>query len=158
MFPLSPMMYVYAAVAALVIGLGGAVYIQTSRLDTVKAEYAQFKAETKVIGEQAKIAAEKIDKTNKQNKETADASNQKLRTANATLTSQLRNNRASSSYVPSPSPSSSSPDTASFNRTELERTIQQLDAEIQGIIEEGDKARIDLDTAKDWAKGVVNGP
>lgn len=158
MFPLSPLMWIYAAVAALVIGLGTAVYIQTSRLDTVKTEYAQFKAETKVIGEQAKIAADRIDKTNKQNKETADASNQKLRTANATLTSQLHNNRAISSYVPPAPAGSSSPDTASFDRTELERAIQQLDAEIQGIIEEGDQARIDLDTAKDWAKGVAGGP
>src|SRR5665647_826922 len=116
MFPLSPMTWVYAGVAILVVALGTGLKIQTSRLDAVKTEYATFKAEVKVIGEQAAIKAKATEVKDIKDKEKADASNKVLRTANATLSHQLRNARASSSFVPTAAPGSPEPDRAIVSR------------------------------------------
>lgn len=154
MFPLSPTMWVYVGVGLLVLALGAGLKIQTSRLDAVKTEYAAFKAEVKVIGVQAQLAADKQKASDIKKQEKVNVQNKILRAANTALTRELRDSRASSNYVPAAPTGSTSPDIASFSRAELERAIQQLDAGVQGIVEKGDQARIDLDSAKTWAKEI----
>jgi len=152
MFPLSPTMWVYVAVGVLVLALGAGLRIQTSRLDAVKTEYATFKAEVKVLGVQAQLAADKQKASDIKKQERVNAENKVLRSTNATLSRELRDSRTSSSYVPPATASSTSPNIASFSRSELERAIKHLDAGVSRIVEKGDQARIDLDSAKVWAQ------
>ena len=63
----------------------------------------------------------------------------------------LRSARASSSFVPATTTGASRPDLACFGRPELESALRTLDTEIQGLIEIGDEATVNLDMAKRWA-------
>jgi hypothetical protein len=60
-------------------------------------------------------------------------------------------NAAASNYVPAAPTGASRPDLACFDRTQLESTIRNLDAGIQGLIDKGDEAVVNLNTGKRWA-------
>ncbi len=149
--------YIAAGALAIILGLGVATKVQTSRLHAVQAEYATFQAEVKAKGEEQERKTKETIAANQKAKESTDAQNIKLRAANTALSDSLRRARASSRFVPAAAPGSASPDRACFSRTELERAIRQLDAGLSGLIGEGDAARIDLDSARDWAQGQVRG-
>ena len=121
--------------------------------DTLKAEYAEYRT---LVAKAAQAAAEEsLKKTieDEKRKEAADAENMRLNRQLADAARRLRDARAASNFVPAASPGAASPERACFGRTELERTLQQLDAGIQELITEGDRAVIDLDTARRWAQG-----
>lgn len=146
----------WAAIAAGVViaGLGIALKVQSSRLASCQSEYATFRAEVKALGEAAIRTAKQREADDKKRKEAADAENAKVRRDMAGVYDaykRLRDQRASSGFVPAPAPGSSRPDRACFNRAELERTLGAIDAGGAGIAKEGDDARVDLDTAKRWA-------
>jgi hypothetical protein len=127
----------------------------TSRLEAVKAEYAGFVAQVKALGDaqNAKAAAE--DKANKERKEKADAENKKLRSDLAGLYDaygRLREQRARSSELPSAPAGSRRPDLACFDRAELARAVGGLEEGVLRLTRQGDEARLDLDTAKEWAR------
>lgn len=150
----SPMVIGVVALAV----VGGLLALQTMRLEGVKAEYAAFKANVKAVGEEAERKAKARELADKQNKEKADAENKTLRADNAALSRKLRDARARGGFVPAATPGARRPDIAPFDRAELERAIQRLDDGVSGIVEKGDQARIDLDSAKRWAKGVKSAP
>lgn len=129
-----------------------AVKVQSSRLDTVKLEYAAFASGVEQIGKLA-IAANKLKETqDKLKKEQADNENTSTHNRIADLSRRLRDERSRGGFVPTASAGSASPDKACFSRAELERAIQHLDGELQKLIDEGDRAVIDLNTGKSWAK------
>lgn len=147
----------YAAIGAAVViaGLGIAVKVQTSRLEAVKTEYAGFVAQVKALGDaqNAKAAAE--DKVNKERKEKADAENKKLRSDLAGLYDaygRLREQRARGGELPSAPAGSRRPDLACFDRAELARAMGGLEEGVLRLTRQGDEARLDLDTAKEWAR------
>lgn len=107
-----------------------------------------------VLAEQAKERAEKQAASDRAAKEKADEDLKASRADAASLARRLRNARAASSYLPPASPGSASPSRAAFDRAELERAIQRLDAGVSGLIEEGDQARVGLDSAKRWAQDI----
>jgi hypothetical protein len=134
-------------IGVLMLGLA----IQTKRLETEKAEHASFIAVTRAAGEAAQRAAKITNEKNLKRKQEADRETEALRVSNADLSKRLRDERARRGYLPGPSPTAKNPDRISFDRAELERAIQLLDAEVSGLVAEGDAARVGLDGAKRWA-------
>lgn len=141
-----------AFVAGIAVGAVPAWKYQQARLDAVQAKYDGFVATTKVIGEQAAKDAKKVEAADKLKKEKSDAEFKVVSAANVALARKLREARSHSNYLPPAAATSSSPERACFQRTELESAIGRLDTGVSGIAEKGDAARIGLDTAKGWAQ------
>lgn len=139
------------AVGVLMLTLGG--YAMTMRLerDAVKAEYVDYRENVAKAAVAAAEAALQKTIADEKRKEEADAENLRLRADLDTTARKLRDARAAGSFVP-PAPSgAASPVLACFGRDDLERALQQLDAGVSGLLAEGDRAVVDLDTAKRWA-------
>lgn len=151
-FPGGWMLYAGIAAAAFTLGGTAAWNWQGNKLAVVTTQYKAFVDTTKTQGEAAiKLAKAKEDQ-DKLNKQKADDEN-KLTIANFTTTiKRLRDARTSSSYVPASASVAASPNRACFSRGELESAIRTFDQEIQGFVDEGSTAVIDLDTAKHWAQ------
>ena len=148
----------WAAVAAgvVILALGIAVKVQTARLDAVKAEYATFKAEVKVLGDAAIAAAKVREAEDKQRKENADAQNAKSRRDLDGLYAayrSLRDQRARGSLLPEAAPDAASPGRITFERGGFDRALSGFDTGVTGLLSEGDAAIADLNTARAWAQG-----
>ena len=148
----------WAAVAAgvVILGLGIAVKVQTARLDAVKAEYATFKAEVKVLGDAAIAAAKVREAEDKQRKEKADAQNAKSRrdldglyAAYRSLRDQRRSGSGEMSTTATFTPSA---DRTCFDSKALAESIRGYETGVLGVIEQGDSAIADLNSAKKWAQ------
>jgi len=144
--------YIALGAAAIILGMGVALKVQTARLDAVKQEYATFKAQVKAAGDAAKVRADAENKLNLERKAKADAQINKLRTDNANLAKRLRDDRSAGRYVPRASPDAPSPEVATFDREKLERTIQRLDEQLSGLIERGDEGLKTIEELKVWAQ------
>ena len=119
-------------------------YVKTDRdtiIASLKVAAAENERRIKVIVAQAKKDKERADNENKVN-----------RGRITSLSNQLRDARSASSYLPPAPAGSPSPATIAFDRAALDAAIRRLDAGIQGLIDEGDAAIADLDTAKRWAQ------
>ena len=145
---ISPQMVVYAILATLVTG-----YVL--HCEYVKKDRASFIAKLEAQAEEQKRKNKEQELKDKKAKETADAEAKTLRADNAALARKLRQQRSSSRFVPPAPTGTKSPDRIAFDRTLIERALQQLDDEVSGIIAEGDQARIGLDTAKKWSNSVL---
>lgn len=117
-----------------------------------KAAFDSFKGATEALGEQARERTATRIKTDKLAKEKADAQNKVDRDNFRATVIRLRNERTSSSFVPAAPAGAASPDRAAFGRADLERAIRELDQGVQGLVDQGSAAIIDLDTAKRWAQ------
>lgn len=138
----------YLMIAGAVILLCGVSYIKGCSDERV--HFVEFKAKTEALGEAAAKKAKETELADKKRKEVADRESQVNRKRIADLSKRLRDSR--SHYLP-PAPSGSpSPERACFGRPELESAIGRLDERISGIVAEGDKAIVDLDSAKRWAQ------
>ncbi len=157
-------MYIYAAVGVAFLALGGALAIERSRLAASKAEtiavqakFDAFVAEAKALGEAQNAKTALIDATNAKAKETADAANAKTKRDLAAVYAayaKLRDNpsvNSSGGDVSSPATFTSSADTTCFDSAALVESIRSLETGIRGILQQGDQAIADLDTAKQWA-------
>jgi len=143
--------YLIGAVVVGMLTLG--LVIQTKRLESEKAEHAAFIAAVRVEGEVAQRVAKATHDRNLKRKEVADRENLSNRTRIADLSRRLRDERTRGSYLPAAAPGAVRPDRIAFDRAKLDGALRQLDEVVSGLIEEGDRARIDLDTARGWAKG-----
>jgi len=164
MFPLSLKMYAYIAVLAVLAALAVAVKVQTSRLATAKAEtvavqgkFDAFVAQAKALGDAQNAKAKAIEVADKQRKEQADYDNAKTKRDLAGVYAayrKLRDQRGNSGsgFLPPTTPGSASPATASFDRTGLDRALSGFDSGVTGLLERGDQAIVDLNTAKTWAQ------
>ena len=149
---LTPSLYAALGAAVLILALGGLAWVQTSRLDALRKEYAEFKGGVEALGRAAKTEADRKTAADRTKKEQADAERAKERAGFISTIAGLRAERAGRSFVPAAASGSSSPDRAAFDRAELERALRDFDTSVQGIADEGSKAVIDLDTAKRWAQ------
>jgi len=143
----------YIALAALLAfaGVSAYAYVQTKRLASCKAEFAEFQAEVKAKGEAAQRESDRINTENAKRKEKSDAERKRMVIANAALADRLRDN-ASRSSLPSTSGTAGIPETACFRRADLDAAIQRFTTGIAGIVTQGDAAVTDLDNAKRWAE------
>lgn len=135
----------YALIAGLTLGYVKGCTDEKHRFD-------EYKVAVKAVGQAQEAWATALGKLNRKRKDIANAENLKLRADLTLTTDRLRVARAGSRYVPPAAPGAKRPDIAPFDRAELERAIRVFADEAAGIVEEGDKARIDLDTAKRWAQ------
>ena len=139
---------IYIVIAVLV---GGYVW----HCEKGKREHAVFVSNVERLGKEAKAAAELKAAADLKAKEKADAEAKRLHADNTALAQRLRDARARSGVLPPAAPTAKRPDLITFDRAELERAIQFLDAGVWGIAKEGDEARIDLDVAKRWAQETL---
>ena len=159
MFPLSPTAWIAAGAAVLIAALGIALKVQTGRLDAAKAEYAAFKVKVEILGEQAQMAAKTRELEDLATKKRADDENAKTKRDLAGVYDayrSLRAQRAGGSLLPAAATGSGSPDRACFDRAALDRGLEKADGLLQegaiGILQRGDQAIVDLNTAKGWAR------
>jgi hypothetical protein len=140
----------YAALLGLGVLLLLTGYIKGCTDERVKS--VAFQAKVEALGEEAKKRVKEQEAKDKLKKEQADRENQVSSKRIADLSRQLRESRSAKRYVPPAAPGSASPDRATFDRAELDGAIRRLDAGVQGLIDEGDTAVTDLNTARKWAK------
>ena len=140
--------------AAFLIGLssgaGVAWWVQGLRLDAVQA----FVATTKAEGEAAKKLAEAAAAEDKRKKESSDHEYQTTIASLRADVKRMRDARAGSRFVPAAPAGSRRVDLACFDRAELERTLQQFDEAVTGLIAEGDADAVGLNVARRWAAGI----
>ena len=151
----NPATLLYLVAAAFVIGLssgaGGAWWVQGLRLDAVQA----FVATTKAQGEAAKKLADATAAEDKRKKESSDHDYQTtIAGLNADI-KRMRDDRARSRFVPAAPAGSRSVGLACFDRADLERTLQQFDEAVTGLIAEGDADAVGLNVARSWAQGAA---
>lgn len=151
-FIFTPMLAIYGIVGGLVIALAAGLWVQTQRLERERIKCREFSAQVRALGEQAEKAAAARVMQDKANKEKADAENDRLNRELRALAKRLRERNASGSYLPAPSASAGSADTACFDRAQLDRAIRDLDRGVQGLVVEGAEAVTDLNSAKQWAQ------
>ena len=154
----NPATLLYLVAAAFIIGLGSggsaAWWIQGLRLDAVQAEYDGFVATTKAQGEAAKKLADATAAEDKRKKESSDHDYQTtIAGLNADI-KRMRDDRARSRFVPAAPAGSRSVGLACFDRADLERTLQQFDEAVTGLIAEGDADAVGLNVARSWAAGI----
>jgi hypothetical protein len=148
----NPLVLVWIALTAFAAGGGAAWKVQAWRLDAVQAKFDGFVEVTRAEGEAAKKWADAVEVANKQRKDRADAENARTIGALRAANRRMRDARATRSLLPAPAAGAGSPATASFNRPELERALRGFDLGVTELIDEGDEARVNLDTAKAWAQ------
>jgi len=150
----------WAIAGYLVLGAGWT--IQTVRLgvakahgEAVEARAAAFATQVRVQGEAAQEALKQAQKRDKLTKDKADA---KSRADTALLRQRIASLRYdrdhSGSYsLPAPTPAAGSAgDTVCFDRAEFSGAGGVLLGRLREIADEGDKATLDLEVAKSWAK------
>ena len=129
-----------------------AVYTWYQHCEYVKRDRDQIIASLKSAAAENERRIKVIVAQAKKDKERADNENKVNRGRITSLSNQLRDARSASSYLPPAPAGSPSPATIAFDRAALDAAIRRLDAGIQGLIDEGDAAIADLDTAKRWAQ------
>ena len=130
------------------------ITVQTKRLEATKAEYAAFVAAVKAKGEEQERKTKSEIAKHKSAQEKANAENQTSRARIAALSRQLRDARAGGRFVPAAPAGAASPASVTYDRANLEREIQRLDAGVSGLFAEGDQAVADRNTALKWAREI----
>ncbi len=134
-----------------IFGLTVALRIQSSRLASVKAEYATFQMQVKAAGDIAEAKARAKEKTDLANKEKVDAENKKTVAALRAESERLRNSRTSVSFLP-PNPTGTPSTNVTADRAKLEAALRAFDTDVAQLVDRGDQAIADLNSAKDWAR------
>ena len=146
--------YVALGMGVTMLALGAYAKIQTSRLDAVKAEYASFVAQVKVLGEEAERKAKQKEAQDKLRKEKSDAETKTAIAGFRATIKRLRDADASSRFV-SPAPAGSrSPQIACYGRERLNQEISGFTREATDILAELGAAAVELNGAKEWAQGL----
>lgn len=146
-----------AFVAGLASGAGPAWYVQGLRLDALQSAFDGFVSTTKAQGEAAKKEAEAKVKSDRQLKESSDHEYETTIASLRADVKRMRDDRARSRFVPAAPADSRSIGLACFDRAELERTLQQFDEAVTGLIAEGDADAVGLNVARSWASGIRGG-
>jgi hypothetical protein len=144
----------YGAIGAavVIIGLGIACKVQTSRLEALRQEYEQFKGGVEALGLAAKKAAAEKEAADIKRKADTDDLHRKAVDALTADLRRLRNEHTRGGGLSSPGAPAGSPDRACFDPAQLAGALRSLDEGVLGIVETGAKAVIDLDAAKRWAQ------
>lgn len=150
-----PVMAWAALGAALVIaGLGVAVKVQTARLQACQADHAAFVATVEANGKAAEERAKKQEQDDRKRKVDADAENAKTRRDMAGVYDAYKRLRDSSAsrFLSGSASSSGGPARACLDADAANRALSNFEAGVAGLLEEGDRAIVDMNTARRWAK------
>lgn len=137
----------YMALAAVLLFSGG--YLKGCTDESARG--ASFRAAVETVGKAQQALTSKRVKANLERKRVSDAENLKLRTDYVLLSRRLRE-RTGTSIVPSAPANALRPDLVTFDRAAFNRAVGEFLAETEGLLEEGDTGRIDLDSARRWAQ------
>lgn len=153
----------YALLAAGIFGAG--VYAEHGRmqkkLDAKTSEFDQFKGGVAAIGAEAARRTALTDATNHRNKERTDEENRKRAAALTAATARLRHERddARSRVLSEAGRTPGCPDgQVCLDRAEFGRAYGELLRGVRAVVDEGDKVRVDLESARDWARGLQQTP
>lgn len=145
-----PSLYIYLGLGAVIVFLGLGLKVQTSRLESCKAEHAAFVANVERLGLEAKEKAKQVEAQDKLRKEVADRELKKLRSLNDDLSKRVRDDSRASLLPQAPS-GSRNPELSCFSRSELDGALSSFTRGTTELIIEGTEATIGLDTVKRWA-------
>lgn len=135
------------------IALVGSVLTYVLHCEHVKRDRDQIIAKLQVQAEeQEKRNKEQVARDRKA-KEAADESAKKQMATLQRTIKRLRDERQRAPSVPAAPASSSRPDLACFDRAELSRAVGNLEAGVEGLVAEGAAAALELDAAREWARG-----
>lgn len=150
----NPTLLLWLALGAFCFGVAsggsGAWWLQGLRLNAVQAKFDGFVATVKAQGEAAQKIADAKVAEDKRKKESSDHEYQITIAGLAADVKRLRDARARSGYLSPAGPGARRPELACFDRAELERTLQQFDNGLSGLVAEGDAAAVGLNTARRW--------
>lgn len=119
----------------------------------VKA-HAEFRGGVEALGVAAKEKADATKLADEKRKEVADAENKRTLDSLRADNQRLRKSRAGGGFVPPAASGAIRPGLACFDRPELELAIRGLDIGLQELIDEGDAATVNLNTARSWAHSI----
>jgi ATPase subunit of ABC transporter with duplicated ATPase domains len=140
-------------IVAGVLALGAGSYV--IHCEHVKKDRDQMIASLRQQAEdQKKEIAKEQDRTRKAKEDADESAKNQLERLQRDLV-RLRNERARASSVPTAPASTSRPDLACFDRTELDRAVGNLEAGVEGFIAEGAASAIELNAAKAWAADIA---
>lgn len=143
--PLRMSWVVYALVAGLLVG-----YVKGCTDE--QQRFAAFRAAVDAVGKaQEQRTRERIALDVKRKKE-SDRENLRLRADYNLVAKRLRDERASRGLLPARPTAAGGPAVAAFDWDQLDRAILDYRGAVAQLLEEGDQARIDLDTARRWAQ------
>lgn len=150
-------LYIAIGAAVIIAGLSIAVKVQSSRLASVKAEYAGFVAQTKAIGEIQEAKTRETEAKHTEIVKEKDHENFIAHTKLADVSKRLRlSTRSGSGLLPPATDPTSSTEKACFNRAKLDNSLRDFTGNIGELIIECQGNTIDLDTAKQWVKSLNN--
>lgn len=148
---------VTAMLTALIIG--STVHgCQQDKLDTLAAEYNQFKGGVAAAGLAQNQASAAAEVAAIKRKERADESHAKKSAADRSTIAALRlrinaERDSRGGFVPDAPAGSRCPDgQACFDRADLERAVRELTAGVRRLADEGAEVERELNTAKEWAQ------
>lgn len=144
-------LYIMLGLGMIVLVLSISLKVQTSRLESEKAEFSAFRSEVKTAGIAAKKKAEAENKLNQERKDKADREYKKLLADNAAL-KRMRDSRVATSGVPQVPSGSSRPDLICFDREAFKRAYGELVTEIRAGADEGTESALALDSVKRWSQ------
>ena len=129
------------------------------KYDALADDFAKFRSGVAALGEQAEKAAKTRELEDLATKKRADDENAKTKRDLAGVYDayrSLRAQRAGGSLLPTAPAGAASADRACFDRAALDRGLANADGLLQegaiGILQRGDQAIVDLNTAKGWAR------
>jgi hypothetical protein len=155
---LNPWPLIAALTLGLLVGIGGAWYFQSLRLDELQAKYDGFVVQVKAEGEITKALADREKAENQRLKEATDHDYQIELSALRATNSGLRNARTRRGVVPAATPTARHPELACFDRTEFVAALQRLDVGVGRLVNEGDEGTLALAALHDWAKSLEARP
>ena len=145
-----PSLYIYLGLGAVILFLGLALKVQSSRLESCKAEHKAFVSEVERLGLEAKEKAKQQEAKDKLKKEKADAELSRLRADNAALADRLRDN-SGRSFLSSGEASTRIPESSCLNAGVVDSALRDFTGRVAELIVEGQDAVDSLNNAKRWA-------
>lgn len=143
--------------AAFAAGWKASAWSWSSRYDSLRSEFVEFQASTAALGAQAAADAAKQERAARAAKDRADADAARARSDLAGLYAAYRSlrdseARAGGGFVPPATSGAAGADRASFDRAGLDSALREFDRGVTSLLEEGDRAMTDLNTARRWAQ------
>ncbi len=141
--------YLTIGFSLVVLSLGVALKVQTSRLESCQENHTRFLTEVERLGNEAKEKVKLTEALNLRKKEQADNELKKLRSTNADLSKRLRSD-TDSRFLPRAEADTGEPKGA-CNADLIDRAIRDFAKGTAELIIEGQSAITDLNNAKRWA-------
>ena len=146
--------YIALGMGVAMLALGAYAKIQTSRLDAVKAEFATYKIEVKVLAEEAERKAKAEEAQDKLRKEKSDAETKTAIAGFRATIKRLRDADTNSRFVSAAPAGSTSPQIACYGRERLNAEVRGFVEEATDVLAELGTAAVELNTAKEWAAKI----